>query len=442
MKRVRTRNNRINIFRADCLEVMKKIKSNSVDSIITDPPYGLTQGKKGGSGAASLNLNSPAGRSRITTGGGFMGQQWDAGIPGVEYWKEMLRVAKPGAILLSFGAPRTFHRMACLIEDAGWELRDCICWIFSSGFPKSLAIGKAIDKNLGLERKVLGVATHIHSRGKNTAFPKRPQETSVEQSGRSTVQNAPMITAPASDESALWEGWGSALKPAVEYIVLAMKPLDGTFAQNALKWGVAGLNIDGCRIPTKDNLNGGGYSNGESKGMWTPGKDGGGFRRLPGEFVQPPGRWPANLVLDDEAAKLVDQQAGVKKSGARKADTIKKSGSVNCYGKDNRTGKQVYPEDVPASEGGPSRFFYTAKPSRRERGEFNNHPTVKSLELMKYLCLLTKTPTGGVVLDPFMGSGTTGLACLATGRKFVGIEKEKAYFKIARRRIQEKIKEK
>jgi site-specific DNA-methyltransferase (adenine-specific) len=212
-----------------------------------------------------------------------------------------------------------------------------------------------------------------------------------------------------------------------------MKPLDGTFAQNALKWGVAGLNIDGCRISTKDNLNGGGYSSGESKGMWTPGKDGGGFRRLPGEFVQPPGRWPANLVLDDCSAQMLDGQSGVLKSGRLDRGKIKAENKL--FGKAPKSRKGVYLED----SGGASRFFYTAKPSRRERGEFNDHPTVKSLALMKYLCLLTKTPTGGVVLDPFMGSGTTGLACLATGRKFVGIEKEKDYFKIARRRIQEAI---
>jgi site-specific DNA-methyltransferase (adenine-specific) len=414
---------------------MKKMKDNCVDSIITDPPYGLTQGKKGGSGAASLNLNSPAGRSRITTGGGFMGQQWDAGIPGIEYWQEMLRVTKPGAILLSFGGTRTFHRLACLIEDAGWEVRDCLCYLFGSGFPKSLDIGKAIDKAAGAEREVIGPNPNSVGRTKNITGG---NYCNAHYQKRDLVD---VITKPATDESALWDGWGTALKPAYEPIIVAMKPLDGTFAQNALKWGVAGLNIDGCRIPTKDNLNGGGYSNGESKGMWTPGKDGGGFRRLPGEFVQPPGRWPANVVLDEESSKLLDAQTKHKiHSAGSKCDgsSIK---SKETYAANAFHMGQHFPHRF-GDSGGASRFFYCAKASPKERGGFNRHPTLKPLALLRYLCLLTKTPTGGVVLDPFMGSGTTGVACLETGRKFVGIEKEKDYFEIAKRRIQEKIKEK
>lgn len=388
----------------DCLNALPTIEESSIDACVTDPPYGLE----------------------------FMGQNWDYGIPGVAYWKEVLRVLKPGAPLLAFGGTRTHHRLMTAIEDAGFELKDCCVWLYGSGFPKSLNISKAIDKAAGVERKVVGPATHIHSRGKNTAWPKRVGETTVEESGRSAHQDCPVITAPATAEAKLWDGWGSALKPAYEPIILAMKPLDGTYAHNALTHGVAGFNIDGCRIPTDENLNGGAYAKESKKDMSdrhtvTLGATG-------KMFIQPTKRWPTNVILDEEAGKLLDEQTGERPgmplTTKRKGDAIK--GYMRGWGND--PGPNGYGDN-----GGASRFFYCAKTSRSERthkGTIDNpHPTVKPLALMQWLCRLVSTPTGGTILDPFAGSGSTGIAAMKEGLNFVGIEKEEAYAEIARKRL-------
>ena len=220
------------IIHGDCLEVLMTLEDNSIDSIVTDPPYEL----------------------------GFMGKSWDStGIAyNVELWKECLRVLKPGGHLLAFGGTRTYHRMACAIEDAGFEIRDCIQWLYGSGFPKSLDVSKAIDKKLGAERKTVGLKPYTNDgsiRGN-----------SYNKGGYERVQLP--ITAPATPEAKQWEGWGTALKPANEPIVLARKPLsEKTIAENVMKWGTGGLNIEGCRIPTEDNLNGGRYS--DNKGEIT-----------------------------------------------------------------------------------------------------------------------------------------------------------------------------
>lgn len=303
----------MNIIHDDCLHAMASMEPNSIDAIITDPPYGLS----------------------------IMGKGWDHGAPGVPYWQAALRVAKPGAMLLAFGGTRTFHRLACAIEDAGWEIRDCLMWLYGSGFPKSFNIAKA------------------------TGDPR-------------------------------WDGWGTALKPAWEPILLAMKPCDGAYAVNATKHGVAGLNIDGCRVES--------------------------------------GRWPANVILDEEAGALLDQQTGTLTSGR---GAVKKKSAAGSQG--NALGKESRPvgTEIPCygDSGGASRFFYCAKASKKERGEGNHHPTVKPLALMWYLVRLTKTPTGGVVLDPFAGSGATGLACAAEGRDCLLIEQDAAYCNIIRHRI-------
>lgn len=372
----------VSLFNADCREIVSLVlPENSVDTIITDPPYGLE----------------------------FMGKGWDKGVPGVDFWKAFLAVTKPGGMLLAFGGTRTFHRMTVAIEDAGWEIRDCMMWLYGSGFPKS---------------------HNLHG---------------------------------------TFEGWGTALKPAWEPIIVAMKPIDGTFAENAEKWGVAGINVDGGRIGLnqydreeyipnrvgyKDPEN---YINPAGKGVVT-------------DFASPEhktmammtkGRWPANLILDAEAGAMLDEQSGELGNNARKS---KANGRSSLFG----SGVSAPTESV-SDTGGASRFFYCAKASKSERNagceamdtkpfvQFqtgngasgkasslsegrdtkhqNNHPTVKPLKLMEYLCTLTKTPTGGVVLDPFMGSGTTGLACKNTGRSFIGIEQSPEYFKIAEARI-------
>lgn len=399
----------------DCVEVMRGLPDGSVDAVVCDPPYEL----------------------------GFMGKAWDgSGIAySVGMWSEVLRVLRPGGHLLAFGGTRTFHRMTVAIEDAGFEVRDCLSWLYGSGFPKSLNVGKAIDKAAGAEREVLRQRTYEltdgggYSGNLNTS---KPRSESAE------------ITAPATPEAARWEGWGTALKPAWEPVVLARKPLVGTVAANVLEHGTGGLNIDGSRIATDDNLNGGTYSKGagDTRPSQVPGN---GIDR---EFVQPSGRWPANVLLDEEAAAILDQQSGVSKSGA--AGRKGSSGFAGGYDGDYT---------VPYGDsGGASRFFYVAKASRRDRNEgldgmpekdapgskrsvpaegrksalgaprANHHPTVKPTTLMRHLVRLV-TPPDGLILDPFCGSGSTGKAAMLEGFRFHGIEQDAEYAEIARRRI-------
>jgi site-specific DNA-methyltransferase (adenine-specific) len=333
------------ILCGDSLEIVKQFPADSFDTIITDPPYGL----------------------------GFMGKDWDRGIPGVVFWKEFLRVCKPGAFTLVFGGTRTFHRLTCAIEDAGWEIRDCMMWLYGSGFPKSLDISKAIQKVNGVQPEKIEPASGV-------GFMK------PDSGDWHVTKNK--LTMPKPEGSAqLWDGWGTALKPAWEPIIVAMKPLDGTFAANAEKYGVAGLWIDGGRIETTEVLSAEyGQPSGSGCYNWNEEKK---KTERTGK-TNTKGRWPANLILDEEAGAMLGQ---------------------------------------------PSRFFYAAKASKKERGEGCNHPTVKPLALMEYLCKLTKTPTGGIVFDPFAGSGTTGVACLRAKRQFVLIEKEEQYCEIARQRI-------
>lgn len=356
----------------DCRAIMAAMEPASIDTIITDPPYGLS----------------------------FMGRDWDHGVPGVAFWEMALRVAKPGALLLAFGGTRTWHRLAVAIEDAGWEMRDTVVWLQGQGFPKSHDISKAIDRAARVERVVIGDRVRL---GDHKAY-------GGDAIGWNRVGQRP-ITAPATDAAAQWAGWGTALKPAWEPILIAMKPLDGTFAQNALRHGVAGLNIDGGRIAAngddpnvRTNSSRRTERNGERVGNY-------GFAAIAangtGSEWTTAGRWPANVILDECAA-------------ARQQWT---------------------------------RFFYVAKASRAERNagldglperdapRTNNHPTVKPLALMRYLCRLTTTPTGGVIFDPFMGSGTTGIAAVQERRSFVGCDNEPDYVEIARRRIAHALKQ-
>ena len=499
-KRVELCGGRAVCYLGDCLEILPTLAENSVDAILTDPPYGLE----------------------------FMGKDWDHGVPGVPFWAAALRVAKPGAMLLAFGGTRTHHRLACGIEDAGWEIRDCIM--------------------VGIVQKPCDVP----------------------------------ITAPATDAARLWQGWGTALKPAWEPIIVAMKPLDGTFAANAEKWGVAGLNVDGCRVGIfkpaphgggmerlnaanqrqgyrpnayqKDHLTGqrpcGIMADKKGEPSWEEGKslcnscarraakaakptapakrecsapslagptssergqstqgvtgrtgigcsvgqsraepntdprEGSSLstsasgkkptdQSLPGTVsttrtatdtttgsricascglaitspstvastevapsnllpvqdkpasIAPAGRWPTNLVHDgsEEVLGLFPQNrpgCSVSSKGQYDSRGVFGGGQINCaYG----------------DTGSASRFFYCAKASRAERGEGNKHLTVKPLALMEWLCRLVSTPTGGLVLDPFMGSCTTGLACMKNGQKFIGIEKDVESFETACERI-------
>ena len=294
----------------DCLLKLKELPDNSVDSVVTDPPYGLS----------------------------FMGKKWDYDVPSTEVWKECLRVLKPGGFLLSFSGSRTYHRMAINIEDAGFEIRDQIMWVYGSGFPKSTNIGLSIDKKLGAQG----------NRSKQLNYG--TAKVAWDAAGKECIQNSntPQYE-PKTDLAKKWDGWGTALKPAHEPIVVARKAPEGTCRDNVLKYGTGALNIGDCKV---------------------------------GE------RWPANFIHD-----------GVDEVWAR--------------------------------------YFYCPKASKKDRNEgveLNHHPTVKPTDLMAYLCRLVTQPSG-VVLDPYMGSGTTGKAAKLEGFEFIGIEREEAYHKIASDRI-------
>ena len=391
---------RIDLMLGDCLECLSELPDNSVDSIVTDPPYGLSKEPD----MAEVLRHWLAGDDYVHKGKGFMGKSWDSFVPGPAIWKECLRVLKPGGHLLAFFGTRTHDMGTLAIRLAGFEVRDTVLWVYGSGFPKS--------------------------------------------------------TDPHKKDSRCPEGWGTALKPAVEPITVARKPLIGTVAANVLEHGTGAINIDGCRVPTDpavDDPRLGGA------GTWNTGKMAknvyeGGYA---GETVgsSPLGRWPANLIHDgsDEVLALFPDSKG--QQGDVRGTEVSRTGGegTNCYGEYGR---------VPAAKrgdgGSAARFFYSPKTSKKDRNEGlehlpdqewrhegaaiperanrpflpskNNHPTVKPTDLMAYLCRLV-TPPGGVVLDPFMGSGSTGKAAMREGFKFIGIEQKEGYFDIAEARI-------
>lgn len=387
------------IVTGDCLTVMGQWPENCIDSIVTDPPYGLK----------------------------FCGASWDHQVPGVPYWEAALRVAKPGATLLAFGGTRTYHRLVCAIEDAGWIVRECIMWIHSEGYPKGANISKKMDQMVGAERQVVGMA---HNRADNV-------NAKVFNKDSCGWKQHYDITEAASEEAKAWDGWGTGLKPAVELICVAMKPLDGTFAENALKWGVSGLWIDGARVPTDWKADRGASwlrSGKDAKGreehdfVW-PNKSGSAC----GDRVSVLGRWPAN-VIHDGSEEVVD--AFPKDLGSRGNRGPTKHGRNrrgNFLKGMNKRESSVYPHLDKDNGGSAARFFYCAK-EKNDNRDGNLHPTVKPLILMKYLCKLTRTPTGGIVLDPFCGSGTTCLAAIREGRDYIGIELEEQWATVARAR--------
>ena len=522
-----------NLFLGNSLEVLKGLPDNSMDSVVTDPPYGLS----------------------------FMGKKWDYDVPSVELWCEVLRVLKPGGHLLSFGGTRTYHRMVVNIEDAGFEIRDQIMWIYGSGFPKSHNIAKSIDKQLGVAPTVVGKLAAPAST-KRVGTMGRP-----EHSGSGWNEDSD-LTEPTSDDAKQWQGWGTALKPANEPIVVARKPLsESTVAKNVLRWGTGALNIDESRIEGRERTDYG-LKNAKRNNSNVYGSDG-----SSANFNSNQGRWPANVLFDEEAAASLDEQSGISKS--TKLNTTQQARSPQSKGAEKlriRIGEGF------SDSGGASRFFYVAKASKRERnagvqelitwenqdqnlqalmvelsqqlkdiydstmlslsdtewstflsgnklmdqfplafrstmstvtkliielktskslvpsttsvstldairmlaanglslaesaeylsllqetiidektalvlganaavlltlskisalGKIGNvHSTVKPIKLMEYLIKLV-TPTAGTVLDPFMGSGTTGVACMSTGNTFFGVEMDQSYLEIATKRI-------
>lgn len=421
------------VIEGDCIEAMRELDEASVDAIVTDPPYGL----------------------------GFMGKEWDDLPPGLDFAAEALRVLKPGGHLLALGGSRTYHRLACAVEDAGFEVRDQIMWLYGSGFPKSLDVSKAVDKKSGVDTTddERWVATpHFVTGEYKTATG------DSEKVGQLTPGKRHLYS-PATPEAERWNGWGTALKPAHEPIVVARKPLIGTVAENVLSHGTGALNIDGCRVEHDGTGSWGTVNKSNSRGVYGSfgDKDG----ETPGSKRNPAGRWPANVILDEEAGRLLDEQSGTLTSGAnptrRGSDADRQV--LGAFG-----GQDECEALRGIDSGGASRFFYCAKASKGERNaglkgfadreqrraysdglngprphtaadyEFkpkdvrNHHPTVKPIELMRYLCRLV-TPKGGIVLDPFTGSGTTGCAAVLEGFTFVGIEREPEYVEIACARI-------
>jgi len=483
------------------LDILPTLPDNSVDSIVTDPPYEL----------------------------GFMGKSWDSsGIAySVELWTECMRVLKPGGHLLAFGGSRTWHRLAVAIEDAGFEMRDSIAWLYGSGFPKSMDISKAIDKtapragmfeafanhfsecwdvsglkrsnlflyfphyknpesimaqvsnwklgknvpskqDFGILKPLLGLSDEFSSlidrveAEREVIGSKMSGIANKEEKNRHTIGASKSvevdITAPATPEAIKWQGWGTALKPAFEPVVVARKPFKGTVASNVLEWGVGGLNIDGSRIgmsaedasKSANNWKPQGYESKEN--IYDIGT------KVIATEQSTQGRWPANIILDPYTAELLDEQSGVSTSKVGKPRGTEKKGLFA-----NSEFNKVRQEHN--DSGGASRFFYVAKASKRDRNEGleglptkaagslnmrtddhsvangmdtkpaqNFHPTVKPTSLMEYLIKLV-TPEGGTVLDPFTGSGSTGKAALLNGFQFIGIELTEEYLPIIEGRL-------
>jgi site-specific DNA-methyltransferase (adenine-specific) len=385
------------VINGNCLDEMKKLPANSVDAIVCDPPYGLE----------------------------FMGNEWDRGVPGKDFWVEALRVAKPGAYLLAFSGTRTYHRLAAAIEDAGWEVRDIVTWVSSKTFPKSLDVSKAIDKAAGAEREVVGYSRGVTVEDNQGYGGFARGGVGITQKGADIP-----VTKAATDEAKKWEGWGTALKPSCEPICMARKPLEGTVAENVQKYGTGGINIDGCRVPMGDEydptkIQRQQNSAGSVKGAF-------GAAALIGKEIQtykPGGRWPANLVHD--GSDEVVSEFPVDKPGKMVRNRTAGARMFNNNGED--TGYETV-EALDDPGGSLARFFYCAKISKADRGEMNDHPTVKPTELMRYLVRLV-CAKGGTVLDPFMGSGSTGKGALMEGCKFIGIELQEQYCEIAKKRL-------
>lgn len=412
---------RYTLHHGDCLDVLRGLPEASVDSIVTDPPAGIS----------------------------FMGKEWDSNKGGRDGWvawltqvmEESLRVLRPGGHALVWAIPRTSHWTATAIEDAGFEVRDVITHHFGSGFPKSMDVSKAIDKAAGAERKPVGV--NPSSRPNSKTVGGRGFDGDL---GKPESAGVQMITAPATPEAQQWEGWGTALKPASEHWILARKPFKGTVANNVLEHGTGALNVDGCRV-------------GENAGWSYPNGPGGsqpghmqrgqrhGLAETPMESTK--GRWPANLILshsldcqevaeaefecvDDCPLAIMDGQSG---EASYNPPATWRGGTGTQEGWGN-VGKAL-PGQVRGGygdKGGASRFFYCPKAPKKDKGADNTHPTVKNTALMAYLCRLI-TPPDGVVLDPFMGSGSTGVAALREGFRFIGIEQEAEYLAISQGRI-------
>lgn len=398
----------------DSLHKLKDLPTATVDAVVTDPPAGIS----------------------------FMQKSWDSDKGGRDQWiawleeimRECFRVMKPGAHAFVWAIPRTSHWAGTAIENAGFEIRDIVTHHFGSGFPKSLDVSKAIDKAEGVKRKDLG-ASPFANKGRSS--------THNSMSGEMTDSANERITAPATDAAKLWQGWGTALKPASEHWILARKPLsEKTVAKNVILHGTGALNIDGSRIGYQSEAD---MASATPQGKVTSKKPEDGYAKTAGieserhEIDRPElkGRWPANVIFDEEAAAGLDESVGsIRSRHGTKRQGQTGGGTGNAYvmrKSDISVSEKVVDPTQNGFLGGPSRYFYVAKASTRER-EGSKHPTIKPEKLMRYLVKLI-CPPGGICLDPFMGSGTTGIACVKEGFQFIGIEREEEYFTDAKRRI-------
>lgn len=395
------------IYNEPNLETMARMPDSSVDAIVTDPPYGLGREPDP---AAMLTAWLDHGYLEVK-GRGFMGKEWDAFVPQPRFWQEAHRVLKPGGHVLSFFGTRTYDWGVMAMRLAGFEIRDQLAWCFGSGFPKSLDVSKAIDRAAGVERDVVGVAGKSGIKSNCMAGDFTGGEY--------------MATAPATPEAKQWAGWGSALKPALEPIVLARKPLsEKSIAANVLAWGTGGINVDGCRVGTEDIKVNGWKTGGEQVyNRWQQEGYVGGTHS---------GRWPANLAHDGSPEVLAgfpEVSSGVVKPHHN--DMRGDGHQSNTYG----VYKANHSERGFGDSGSAARFFYCAKSDSSERqyglpkGKKNRHPTVKPLALMRWLVRLI-TPPGGLVYDPFAGSGTTFAACMEDGFQFIGSELDAEYAEI------------
>lgn len=445
----------VTVYVGDCLQVLRSddfgydwslgyrpgrlIPDASVDAVITDPPYGIGfMGKQWDCGksfverkAARRNTSDHVGGNHNPSGAADAARTRRVEAQRFGAWcgvwaSECLRVLKPGGHLLAFGGARTWHRLASAVEDAGFEVRDSIAWLYGGGFPKSVDVSKAIDKAAGVERPVVGSVAARMPQAQATGWG-NPGVDNFRDAHKGT-HDMP-VTAPVTESAARWQGWGTALKPAFEPIVVARKPLAGTVAANVLEHGTGALNIDACRVHSA-----GSEPKNYTVKRWAPGASvnkTGHWKQADVAYtgLTAAGRWPTNVVLDDALAAELDAQSGVLKSGANPA----RRGSDkfrNTYGA--FTGQTECVAHRGADEGGASRFFpvfrYAAKAPSGQRPAVDGltHPTVKPLDLMRWLVRLV-TPPHGVVLDPFAGSGTTAEAAIHEHRRAIVIERDHDY---------------
>ena len=419
------------LIRGDCVEVMREMPDESVDAIVTDPPYGL----------------SPDGKARTwddvedgRRGGGFMGKAWDAAVPGVTWARECLRVLSPGGHLVAFGGTRTVHRLTCAIEDAEFEIRDMGLWLYWSGFPKSLDVSKAIDAAAGATREVVGPDPEAARRNRKTPQFGGPSMNTYDP-GYDGPLGRMAITAPATPEAAAWSGFGTALKPAHEPWILARKPLIGTVAANVLAHGTGALNVDACRyaygdpawpgpqdepnVPQSDPANRSGVVGKAMQATGNAAKNHAAQAESI-ERLKRLGRWPANVYACPKASRSEREQG---------CEGLEALDAFQATGRDPGSAGMNSPRAGIRAGAVGRRTAEEADPIR------NVHPTVKPLRLMRWLSRLVGGKPGSVILDPFMGSGTTGCAALIEGFNFIGIEREPDYLRIAEARIRHAARE-